>query len=265
MRIAFVTNLTTEESLPVLQRLKINPQVDLVHVFFFNTLSSGRTSLMRVLKQFGWQQLMRKLFSIGQLKLRQWSRRLLPAIQWAPRSAYELARNEQIPHTIVNTLNDKDVQQTLQGLDLDLLLVCVCKNILKRTTIEIPKLGSMNIHPSLLPSYRGPTPVFWTLFEGQNRAGVTFQKMTEQIDVGPIIQQFEIEIDPSQSESQVSRQLFQLAAERLDMVLSNLPSRMLQAESHSAPDTHGKYYGYPSASDRQELKIRQHSRSRSAN
>ncbi len=74
----------------------------------------------------------------------------------------------------------------------DIFLVASYGKIIPKTVIELPTKGSLNIHPSLLPKYRGPSPLPSTILDDQKRTGVTIMKMDEQMDHGPIVAQKEI-------------------------------------------------------------------------
>ena len=78
--------------------------------------------------------------------------------------------------------------------EADLIVVGFYGKILKKDLLEKPKYGVLNVHPSLLPQYRGPTPVPTTILNGEEKTGVTIIKMDEQVDHGPILatQEFSI-------------------------------------------------------------------------
>ncbi|MBL8888589.1 MAG: hypothetical protein JNL67_01330 [Planctomycetaceae bacterium] len=256
MRLAFLTNLTATESLPVLQRLGELSDCPVVHVYLYNTLAEAKTSPWKALREFGWRRLSSKLLSMMLSRVRTWLLKspLKGIIQ--PRSAYEWVVARELPYSIVNNLNGLAEREHLAELRADLLVVCVCKNILRRKTIETPRLGTMNVHPSLLPEYRGPMPVLWMLYHGESMAGVTFQKMITEIDAGPVIAQFQYEIPPNVTESELSRSLFQLAASQLESVLREFKNRDGQLPISSRPGA-GTYYSFPTAAERAALMMRQ--------
>lgn len=77
----------------------------------------------------------------------------------------------------------------LTGYRPDLLLVFGFNWRLPRDVLALPKLGVLNVHPSALPKYRGPSPVLWAIRNGDRFMGITVHRMTERIDVGPILAQ----------------------------------------------------------------------------
>lgn len=81
-------------------------------------------------------------------------------------------------------------------LNPDIILVGTWREKLKKEIIDLPKIGTVNVHPSLLPKYRGPNPYIQTILHGENQSGITFHLMGEEFDSGPILAQYEIDILP---------------------------------------------------------------------
>jgi len=84
--------------------------------------------------------------------------------------------------------------QIFRGLNPDLVAVAAFGQILPGEILERPKLGCMNIHPSLLPKYRGAAPLNWTLIRGEKKTGVTIMMMDAGVDTGDIIIQEETSV-----------------------------------------------------------------------
>lgn len=253
MRIAFYTNSTARDSFAVLKKLAQSKEVELVQVIFYDTMREARQSPLKILKEFGVQRVLTKVVSTLASKTRKVLAKGPFRSLIQPGSAFEFAVFRRIPYLVVNNLNSAQAQQQLRELNLDLLMVCICKNILKDQTLSIPRLGSVNIHPSLLPNYRGPMPIFWMLYHGDSKGGVTFQRMTAQIDDGPIIAQYPASLDLSSSEDAVSQQMFALAAAKLDEVLDAIRQNKNLSVQPSGP---GTYFSFPTAREQSELKIR---------
>jgi methionyl-tRNA formyltransferase len=76
----------------------------------------------------------------------------------------------------------------------DLLVVAGCARILGAELRAAPRLGAINVHPSLLPAYRGREPLFWALLRGEQEVGVTVHRMTEEVDAGPILVQRRVSV-----------------------------------------------------------------------
>lgn len=77
----------------------------------------------------------------------------------------------------------------LAGYEPDLLLVFGFNWRLPQEVLDVPRLGVLNVHPSALPKYRGPSPVPWTIRNGDEFMGLTIHRMTERIDAGPVLAQ----------------------------------------------------------------------------
>jgi methionyl-tRNA formyltransferase len=84
--------------------------------------------------------------------------------------------------------------QIFRGLNPDLVVVAAFGQILPGEILERPKLGCLNIHPSLLPKYRGAAPLNWTLIHGEKTTGVTIMMMDTGVDTGDIILQEETSV-----------------------------------------------------------------------
>jgi methionyl-tRNA formyltransferase len=77
----------------------------------------------------------------------------------------------------------------LAGYEPDVLLVFGFNWRLPRDVLAVPRLGALNVHPSALPKYRGPSPVLWAIRNGDPFMGITVHRMTERIDAGPVLAQ----------------------------------------------------------------------------
>jgi methionyl-tRNA formyltransferase len=90
----------------------------------------------------------------------------------------------------------------LTGYNIDLLLVFGFNWRLPSEVLQLPRLGVLNIHPSALPKYRGPSPVLWAIRNGDPSIRVTVHRMNEEIDAGPILSQSEAVALPDQVTSE---------------------------------------------------------------
>lgn len=106
----------------------------------------------------------------------------------SPSPVQILAEQEKIPYLTPINLNDEIFIQTIKNLQPDLILLTAYGKIIPSPLLQLPDKGFLNLHPSLLPRYRGATPLQSTILAGDKEAGVTLFLMDEQIDHGPIIQ-----------------------------------------------------------------------------
>jgi methionyl-tRNA formyltransferase len=95
-------------------------------------------------------------------------------------------------------LKDEDFISELRALEPDLIVV-VAFRILPREVYTIPKLGSFNLHASLLPKYRGAAPINWAIINGEKETGVTTFFLQDKVDTGNIIIQRKVRIDEDET------------------------------------------------------------------
>lgn len=117
---------------------------------------------------------------------------------------------------VVNSKNwGPDFVNQFKKLEPDLLVVASFGKIIPQEILDIPKFGSLNVHPSLLPKYRGPSPIQAAILAGDKQTGVTIMLMDEKMDHGPILIQKKITISDSDSFESLSTKLFQMGANLL--------------------------------------------------
>ncbi len=101
----------------------------------------------------------------------------------------KLALDQQIPVMQPETLKSSDVLDKLVSFQPELIVVAAYGAILPGQVLSLPKFACLNVHPSLLPRHRGPSPVAYTILGGDELAGVTIMLMDAGIDTGPILAQ----------------------------------------------------------------------------
>ncbi len=120
-------------------------------------------------------------------------------------------------------LRDEEVQARLQGFGADLFVVVAYGRILPPEVLEMPRLGVVNIHPSLLPRHRGPSPVSTAILDGETETGVTLMLLDEGMDSGPLLTQSEpVPLDGKEHAGELTAQLFRIGAGMLADVIASL-------------------------------------------
>ena len=99
----------------------------------------------------------------------------------------ELALKYDIPVYQPIKARDEEFVQVLRELNPDLIVVVAFGQILPKSILDIPKLGCVNVHVSLLPKYRGAAPINWVIINGEEKTGVTTMYMDEGLDTGDMI------------------------------------------------------------------------------
>ncbi|MCD6599299.1 MAG: methionyl-tRNA formyltransferase [Dehalococcoidia bacterium] len=142
----------------------------------------------------------------------------------------ELAMKYQIPIVQPETLKSTEVVRGLANFKADLIIVAAFGQILPREVLSLPKLGCLNVHPSLLPRHRGPSPVAEALLCGEPFTGVTIMVMDEGIDSGPILAQSRVAISSVDTTGSLMAKLAHAGAELLMEILPKWLAGELEAE-----------------------------------
>ena len=109
----------------------------------------------------------------------------------------------------------REIKDTLVQLNPDLFCVVAYGKILPKDILEIPKLGSINVHGSLLPKYRGAAPIQWAVLNGDKTTGITTMYMDEGMDTGDIILKQEVEIGENETTGELWKRLSKIGGELL--------------------------------------------------
>jgi methionyl-tRNA formyltransferase len=129
-----------------------------------------------------------------------------------------LAQKYEIPVRQPAT-KEELTKQTLE-LEPDLILVAAYGKILPKEILDAPKYGSVNVHPSLLPKYRGPSPIQFAILNGDPKTGVSIMLMNEKMDEGPILAQEAAEIEKGETSKSLEGKLAKIAAKLLTKTLN---------------------------------------------
>jgi methionyl-tRNA formyltransferase len=116
-------------------------------------------------------------------------------------------------------LRGEEIIEHLAALQPDVGVVAAYGEILRTAVLDIPPLGYLNIHPSLLPLHRGPAPVVGAILAGESETGVTIMKLDEHMDSGPMLAQVTIPMPPGARAGALTHQLFRLGTDALLDVL----------------------------------------------
>jgi len=123
-----------------------------------------------------------------------------------------VARKYGIPVEQPERIESRVPRQKIKNLNPDLGILAGYGQIIPKDILAIPRFGFLNVHPSLLPKYRGPSPVQFTILNGEKESGVTIILMDEKIDHGPIISQKSLTIKEQETSQTLHHKLAQLGA-----------------------------------------------------
>ncbi|MFH1709681.1 MAG: methionyl-tRNA formyltransferase [bacterium] len=142
----------------------------------------------------------------------------------APTPVKETALLHDLPVFQPEKLKDREVPELIRGFKPDLIVIVAYGKILPKEILDIPKYGTINVHASLLPKYRGAAPVQRAILNGDKFAGITIMKVTETLDAGAIILQESIPIYETDNTAALTQKLFKLGAQLLVKAVSQIKS-----------------------------------------
>jgi len=153
-----------------------------------------------------------------------------PAKAWALERGIDVATPE--------TLKNEAFQAELANTEWDVFVVAAYAKLIPKKILDIPKHGSLNVHPSLLPKFRGPSPALSAILADERATGVTIMQMTEKMDAGAVVAQAKVELDEeswppkgSEFEELLATEGGNLLAETLPLYLKGEITPELQDES----------------------------------
>ena len=120
------------------------------------------------------------------------------------------------------TLNTEEVYEKLKSIDAELYVVVAYGKILPQKILDLPRLGCINIHASLLPSYRGAAPIQWAIIDGFKKTCITTMLMDSGLDTGDILKKYEINIEDDETGGSLFEKLALLGAKAIVDTIENL-------------------------------------------
>lgn len=128
----------------------------------------------------------------------------------------------------------------LEALSPDLFVTAAFGQILSQKLLDIPRLGTVNVHASLLPAYRGPAPINWCIMEGEAQAGVTTMMTDAGIDTGDMLMARAVDIGDTETAGELTERLSHVGAELLIETLAAMEDGMLRRtpQDHAAATRH---------------------------
>lgn len=153
---------------------------------------------------------------------------------YSPVKAY--AAEKQIPVLQPVRIKRPEAVEELKNYPADVFVVAAFGQILTKEILEMPRLGCLNIHASLLPKYRGSSPIQWAVINGEEKSGVTIMQMNEGVDTGDILYQKELFLDRKETGASLFDKLAALGAEAIVEALPLLEAGKLKAIPQNEAD-----------------------------
>lgn len=148
-----------------------------------------------------------------------------------PPPAKVFAQSHRLPCLQPENINDDATRTAIQESHCDMLITVAYGQLLSPALLAIPKLGAVNVHPSLLPRWRGASPIQNAILAGDTETGVTVQQMVETLDAGPILAQQRVALPPDETAEHLSEVLAEIGGELLADTITKPLAPVAQDES----------------------------------
>jgi len=157
-----------------------------------------------------------------------------------PTPVRKLAEERRLRIAIAEKLKSPELAEKARACNADIGVVVAFK-ILPPDLYNAPKMGTVNVHPSLLPKLRGPAPIRWAIIRGHEKTGITTFFINDKVDTGDILLQEKIDIDSEEDYGDLCNRVFQKSKQALLKTLDLLekgqlePMNQAHSEASSAP------------------------------
>ena len=152
-----------------------------------------------------------------------------------PVKEYALTKNLAVFQPV--TLRNAESLELVRSLKPELIVVAAYGKLLPEDILNVPPLGSINVHSSLLPKYRGAAPINWAVLNGETETGVSIMYMAKELDAGDVILQKSIAIGETEDAQALTARLAELGAE----ALSEAVGALAEGTASRTPQDHEKY------------------------
>ena len=165
-----------------------------------------------------------------------------------------IAARENIPSLYPKDIKDKKFLKGLEKFNADIFIVCGFQYFLPSELIDIPGLGTLNFHTSLLPRHAGMHPGFWTIWYGDKKSGMTIHFMDEGIDTGDIAYQSQVSVIAGSSIESLYKRIWDSSEDLIKKLLSDIEENNLPRRKQAYSDY---FYNYEITDKDFELDFRQ--------
>ncbi len=153
----------------------------------------------------------------------------------------EFAIQHQLPFLEPEKLSSPEFVAQIQNLNPDFLVIASYGKLIPSSIFKLPKIASLNVHPSLLPRHRGASPIQRAILEGDVKTGVSIAEITKDLDAGDVYAQIETSIELSENAHQLSERLSKLAAQLLlEVMKQQQKGNLKKTPQNSADATYAK-------------------------
>lgn len=162
-----------------------------------------------------------------------------------PTAVKEFALSKDIPVLAIPNVNDEEVLAKIQGCAPDLLVVTAFGQLLKEPLLAMAPLGSVNIHASILPEYRGAAPIHQAIMDGKTETGITTMFMEKGLDTGDMLMKAYCDILPNETTGELRDRLADMGADLILETVKGLRDGSIKPEkqNHDLSSYAGKITG----------------------
>ncbi len=165
-----------------------------------------------------------------------------------PAPEVTLLKKLNIRQIRLKSANGPLFRKLMLTMNVDLIIVGTWKEKISKETFNLPTIATVNVHPSLLPKYRGPNPYMQTILHGEKYSGVTIHLMSEKFDQGPILKQEKIEILDTDTSKELREKTVRKARSLVAEFIDDLNNKMLTPIAQS--EKYATYYPNISGEER---------------
>ncbi len=144
-----------------------------------------------------------------------------------PSKEYTYIKSHKLYEIKARKANSVDFKKEILKLNPDLIIVGSWGEKIKKPIIDLPKLATINVHPALLPKYRGPNPYLQTIWHQEKTTGVTFHLMDENYDTGAILHQKQLEILENDTGKELRERIAVLARSGIKELVEKMDSEIV--------------------------------------
>ena len=150
-----------------------------------------------------------------------------------PSADYNFIKTLKLHEIKAKSVNSPEFINAVKELKADIIITGSWSEKFSAQTINSPKLACINLHPSLLPKYRGPNPYLQTILHNEKKTGITFHLMDINYDTGSILHQAEVKILDNDTGISIKNKCCNVAMNEVKILLNNLPHKIKNQQSQN--------------------------------
>lgn len=164
-----------------------------------------------------------------------------------PSQEFNYIKSYKLYEIKAKSVNSAEFKKEILRLNADIVLVGTWGEKLKKSIINLPKIATVNVHPSLLPKYRGPNPYMQAIKHMEKESGVTFHLMDENFDTGAILLQKKVKIEPKDTGAELRQKIHSVSREGICELIKKLDEEIIIPVAQD--ESKASYFGQINSDD----------------